>query len=91
MKNPTLPALFTGASRAVTCLAFAAAAQALAVQTVVLVQDTFTLNETTRTEGGNLAGISHEQQNSAATLLSEEFTSPDRTATDLPASSAWYS
>ncbi|MDR1282382.1 MAG: hypothetical protein LBK99_16400 [Opitutaceae bacterium] len=61
MKNPILPALFTGASCAVTCLAFAAAAQALAAQTVVLVQDTFTLNET-RTGGSNLAGTSPEQQ-----------------------------
>jgi hypothetical protein len=67
MKNPILPALFTGAARVVTCLAFAAAAQALAAQTVVLVQDTFTLNETSRTEDGNLAGTSPEQQTGSGT------------------------
>ncbi|EIP99722.1 hypothetical protein OpiT1DRAFT_04250 [Opitutaceae bacterium TAV1] len=60
--NPTLPSLFTGAARAVICLAFAVAAQALAAQTVVLVQDTFTLNGTTRIEGSSLAGTSPEQQ-----------------------------
>lgn len=62
MKHPASPSFIIGAVRAVICLAFAVSVQALAAQTVILIQDTFTLTGSTRVEGGRLAGTAPEQQ-----------------------------